>query len=323
MSQDTFAFVFPGQGSQSVGMLQAAWQRFPVVGDTFAEASDALGLDLWQLITAGPPETLNLTQNTQPALLAASVALWRAWRAEGGALPACMGGHSLGEFSALVCADALSLQDAARLVRKRGEFMQSAVPVGEGAMAAILGLEDERIVSVCQSISVAPDAVVAAVNFNAPGQVVIAGHAAPVQAAIEALLQAGARRAVPLPVSAPFHTALMRPAAERLAGELGAIDIAMPRVPVVHNVGARTASDPDRIRELLVQQIYSPVEWTRCIGAMRRIGVRHVVECGPGKVLSGLNRRIDRTLESHAIEEPDALLRAVAATSPCAGSQPV
>lgn len=312
MADAKLAFLFPGQGSQRVGMLSAARERFPVVAKTFEEASDALALDLWALVERGPQETLNLTPNTQPVLLTSSVALWRAWLAEGGPVPAVMAGHSLGEFSALVCAEALELADAARLVRKRGEFMQSAVPVGDGAMAAILGLDDKRIVEVCEQVSAAGDGVVAAVNFNSPGQVVIAGHTRAVHVAIQSLKDAGAKRAMELPVSAPFHTELMRPAGEQLSAQLAQIELRTPRVPIVHNVHAESETDPERIRALLVQQIYSPVQWTRCVEAMRRRGVQRMVECGPGAVLCGLNRRIDRAIESFEIEEPDALVAAVA-----------
>lgn len=306
-------FVFPGQGSQKVGMLAAAAAASPVVAETFHEASDALGYDVWDLVQNGTQEALNLTETTQPVLLAASVSLWRAWQAAGGAAPAVMAGHSLGEFSALVCAGALEFAEAVRLVRQRGAFMQTAVPVGEGAMAAVMGLEDAQINTVCAEIRHSGRGEVAAVNFNSPGQVVIAGHAAAVGAASESLKLMGARRIMPLPVSAPFHTVLMKPAGEKLEQALAEVAITTPRIPVIHNVHAQTESDPQRIRELLVQQIYSPVQWTRCVQAMVDSGVRQVVECGPGKVLSGLNRRIDKTLESFSLEEPDALQQTLAA----------
>lgn len=310
MADHPVAFIFPGQGSQKVGMLAAAHERFTVVGETFAEASEALGYDVWTLIQEGPQEALNLTETTQPVLLSSSVALWRAWCAESGPRPDIMAGHSLGEFSALVCAGALGFADAVRLVRRRGEFMQSAVPVGEGAMAAIIGLDDERINAVCAEVAAREDKVVAAVNFNSPGQVVIAGHADAVDAAIESLKEAGAKRAMPLPVSAPFHTALMRPAGDRLAEELAGLTINAPDIPVVHNVHAQTESDPEKIRDLLVDQIHSPVQWTRCVGAIAATGVADLVECGPGSVLSGLNRRIDKSLSSHGLEDPESLLAA-------------
>ncbi len=293
-------------------MLAAAHEAYEAVRDTFAEASDTLGYDMWALVQDGPQESLNLTETTQPVLLTSSVALWRAWQAQGGARPAVMAGHSLGEFSALVCAGALGFADAVKLVRSRGQFMQSAVPVGEGAMAAIIGVDDADIERICDATSTA-DAVVSAVNYNSPGQVVIAGHTAAVDAAIEALKAEGAKRAMPLPVSAPFHTSLMRPAGEKLEQAIAGIDIASPDIPVVHNVHAATETEPEKIRALLVQQIYSPVRWTSCVQAMVSMGAQRVVECGPGKVLSGLNRRIDKSLESFALEDPEALEAARAA----------
>lgn len=312
MSQNTIAFVFPGQGSQKVGMLAAANEQFQAVRDTFGEASQALGYDMWDLIQNGEQDALNLTETTQPVLLACSVALWRAWLEQGGGTPGVMAGHSLGEFSALVCAGALGFADAVQLVRQRGSFMQTAVPVGEGAMAAIIGLDDDEIDRICSETSSGDDAVVSAVNFNSPGQVVIAGHTAAVDAAIIALKNAGAKRALPLPVSAPFHTQLMKPAGERLAEAIASVDISAPAIPVVHNVHAAAENNPEQIRKLLVEQIYSPVQWTRCIQAIVTAGAAQVVECGPGKVLSGLNRRIDKSLQSYSLEEPEALLTAVA-----------
>lgn len=311
MADSSVAFVFPGQGSQKVGMLAAAHERFESVRDTFAQASDALGYDMWSLVENGPQEDLNMTETTQPVLLTSSVALWRAWGAAGGGAPAVMAGHSLGEFSALVCAGALEFADAVRLVRQRGQFMQTAVPVGEGAMAAIIGLDDAAINATCESVASATGAVVQAVNFNSPGQVVIAGHTAAVDSAIAALTEAGAKRAMPLPVSAPFHTSLMKPAGERLAEAIADIPITAPAMPVVQNVHAQAETDPARIRALLVEQIYSPVQWTSCVQAMQAMGASTLVECGPGKVLSGLTRRIDKRLASAALEEPDALLAAV------------
>lgn len=299
---DDLAFIFPGQGSQKVGMLAAAAEAHPSVGQTFEEASDALDYDLWELVQNGEQEALNMTETTQPALLTASVALWRSWRAAGGPIPARMAGHSLGEFSALVCAGSLAFPDAVRLVRERGAAMQSAVPVGEGAMAAIIGLEDAAIDRACQEAGTA--GTVAAVNYNSPGQVVIAGHAAAVEAAIALCKDAGAKRAMPLPVSAPFHTSLMRPAGERLEEVLQSVHVSAPDIPVVHNVHAREETDPQRIRELLVEQIYSPVLWTSCVKTMIDGGALKLVECGPGKVLAGLNRRIDKSLASYNIEEP-------------------
>jgi len=301
-------------------MLGAAYAQYQAVRDTFAEASQALGYDMWDLIQNGEQAALNLTETTQPVLLTSSVALWRAWQEQGGARPVIMAGHSLGEFSALVCAGALGFADGVQLVRQRGAFMQSAVPVGEGAMAAIIGLDDDTINRICAEVARGSDTVVAAVNFNSPGQVVIAGHTAAVDAAIIALKEAGAKRALPLPVSAPFHTDLMKPAGERLAEAIASISITAPDVPVVHNVNGATEPDPERIRSLLVEQIYSPVQWTRCIQSIADAGATHVVECGPGKVLGGLNRRIDKSLQSFSLEEPDALLATLAELNQKQGS---
>ncbi|MFM7784244.1 MAG: ACP S-malonyltransferase, partial [Gammaproteobacteria bacterium] len=278
-----FACVFPGQGSQKVGMLAAIAADEPIVGQTFATASAVLGYDLWELAQAGPQEQQNLTERTQPLILTASVALWRVWTARGGTSPSLMSGHSLGEFSALVCAGALGFEDAVSLVRNRGSYMQEAVPVGVGAMAAVLGLDDEGVQAACEEAS--QGEVVQAVNLNAPGQVVIAGHAAAVERAIGACKARGAKRAMPLPVSAPFHTSLMRPAGERLARDLVGIRIERPHTPVVHNVHALPESDPGRIRDLLEQQIHSPVRWVDCVRFMMGQGVSRLVELGPGKVL--------------------------------------
>ncbi len=307
MVNNSIAFVFPGQGSQQVGMLAAAHQHFAVVRETFTEASQELGYDMWALLQQGPQEALNLTETTQPVLLTSSVALWRAWRSETDVQPGIMGGHSLGEFSALVCAGALEFGDAVKLVRKRGQFMQTAVPVGQGAMAAIIGLEDTVINRICEQMTRDTDGVVSAVNFNSPGQVVIAGHTAAVEAAIIALKEAGAKRALPLPVSAPFHTVLMKPAGEQLEEVLSTMRISVPQIPVVHNVHAATESDPNNIRKLLVEQIYSPVRWTSCVQTIIQAGASHIVECGPGNVLSGLNRRIDKSLQCYSLEEPKSL----------------
>lgn len=319
MANATLAFIFPGQGSQTVGMLEGAYAASDAVRQTFAEAADALGEDLWALVQSGPQEALNMTATTQPVLLTCSVALWRAWCEAGGEQPAVMAGHSLGEFSALVCAGSLAFADAVRLVRKRGEFMQAAVPAGEGAMAAVIGLDDESINAVCAEVAAGGDGVVAAVNFNSPGQVVIAGHVAAVEAANVALKAAGAKRAMPLPVSAPFHTSLMQPAGEKLAAEMASLAFAAPSIPVVHNVHARTEGDAQQIQSLLVEQIHQPVLWTGCVETMVAAGARQFVECGPGKVLSGLNRRIDKSLTSYNIDEPDALAAAVASVSESTG----
>ncbi|MFT6286692.1 MAG: [acyl-carrier-protein] S-malonyltransferase [Alcanivorax sp.] len=312
MTDKAIAFVFPGQGSQKVGMLADVYAEFDTVRSTFAEASDTLGYDMWDLIQNGEQQALNLTETTQPLLLTASVALWRAWRTENGAKPIVMAGHSLGEFSALVCADALTFSDAVQLVRQRGQFMQTAVPVGEGAMAAIIGLEDDVINRICGEVSGSSGQVVAAVNFNSPGQVVIAGTTTAVDNAIEVLKASGAKRALPLPVSAPFHTDLMKPAGEKLAEALANIHILPPTLPVVHNVHAKSESDPEAIRALLVKQIYSPVQWTGCVQTILGLGVNLMVECGPGKVLSGLNRRIDKAISSFSLEEPAALRETLA-----------
>ena len=301
MSQ-TLACVFPGQGSQRLGMLSAIAAESAVVRATFEEASAILGYDLWDLAQSGPQERQSLTECTQPLILTASVALWRAWQESGGAVPALLSGHSLGEFSALVCAGSIAFPDAVALVRNRGRYMQQAVPVGEGAMAAVLGLDDAGVAEACEEA--AQGEVVQAVNLNAPGQVVIAGHAAAVQRAILACKSRGAKRAMPLPVSAPFHTSLMKPAGERLAADLAGISISAPRIPVVHNVHAGTESDPQKIRALLVQQIHSPVRWVECVRHLRAQGVERVIEIGPGKVLSGLCKRIDDGLSCLSTEEP-------------------
>ncbi len=310
MSDNPIAFVFPGQGSQYVGMLSAAHERFGAVRDTFAEASQALGYDMWALIQNGPQDALNFTDTTQPVMLASSVALWRAWLEESATYPCIMAGHSLGEFSALVCAGALDFSDAVKLVRRRGEFMQTAVPVGQGAMAAIIGVDDSEIIRICAEVARQHRSVVSAVNFNSPGQVVIAGHTAAVEVAIIALKAVGAKMAIPLPVSAPFHTDLMKPAGIHLAEAIAHIKISRPRVPVVHNVHAAIERDPEEIRRLLIAQIYSPVQWTRCVQTIIEAGVQHIIECGPGKVLSGLNRRIDKSLRCYSLEEPTSLMAA-------------
>jgi [acyl-carrier-protein] S-malonyltransferase len=312
MSNNDIAFVFPGQGSQKVGMLCAMAPARPELLQTFEEASSTLGYDVWDLVQNGEQEQLNLTETTQPVLLTCSVALWRCWLAAGGPRPAIMAGHSLGEFSALVCSGALSFADGVKLVRERGAFMQAAVPVGEGAMAAIIGLDDVAINQACQAAAAASNSVVAAVNYNSPGQVVIAGATAAVEAAIAACKEAGAKRALPLPVSAPFHTSLMEPAGEKLAQAMASLSFTEPTIPVVHNVNAQTEPDAHNIPGLLVRQIASPVQWTSCIQTMADAGARRLVECGPGKVLSGLNRRIDKSLESFSIDEPSALDAALA-----------
>lgn len=314
MTNQNLALVFPGQGSQKVGMIAGVAERFPVIGETFAEASDALGYDVWSLVQSGVQEELNLTERTQPILLTASVALWRVWQQRNGAQPALLAGHSLGEFSALVAAGAIEFVDAVRLVRARGQFMQTAVPVGEGAMAAILGVDDDQIVAICRDIS-AQEGVVEAVNFNSPGQVVIAGKAGAVNVAIEKLKAVGCKRAMPLPVSAPFHTSLMRPAGDKLKEAMASLSFKAPQIPVVHNVSARPETDPEKIKAILFEQIFSPVQWTACVQYMVAQGITATVECGPGKVLSGLNKRIDKSLSCFGVDEIDGLEQALLALS--------
>lgn len=311
MDKQQLAFVFPGQGSQKVGMLAQLGAEFPIVKACFEQASQALGYDMWDMVQNGEQQQLNLTENTQPILLTSSVAVWRLWCQQGGMSPAVMAGHSLGEFSALVCAGALDFSDAVKLVRDRGQAMQTAVPVGVGAMAAVMGLDDEKILSICRELS--GDEVVEAVNFNSPGQVVIAGHVGAVEKAVDAVKEAGAKRAVLLPVSAPFHTSLMRPAGDKLQEALETIPVSSPDIPVIHNVHAQPETDPEVIKALLVEQIYSPVKWVACVQAMVEQGVTTTVECGPGKVLSGLNKRIHKPLTGLNIETPESLAAALAA----------
>ena len=309
----TFGFVFPGQGSQSVGMLAGlspAAAAEAVIRDTFAEASAVLGYDLWQLVAQGPAERLNSTECTQPAMLAASIATWRLWRDRGGAEPKVVSGHSLGEFSALVAAGALDFAAAIDLVRFRGQVMQEAVPAGTGAMAAILGLDDAQVVEACAEA--AQGGVVEAVNFNAPGQVVIAGAREPVERAIEAVKRRGAKRAVALPVSVPAHSSLMGAAAQRLGERLAAVDFRTPRIRFMSAVDAAEHADPADLRQLLVRQLSSPVRWSETVRALAASGIGTFVECGPGKVLTALNRRIERGLASLALEDAESLQAALA-----------
>jgi [acyl-carrier-protein] S-malonyltransferase len=306
----SLAFVFPGQGSQSVGMLNALAAEFAVVKETFAEASRALGYDLWQLVEQGPEDKLNQTQVTQPAMLSAGVAVWRVWQQKGGAKPAMMAGHSLGEYTALVCAGALEFADAVKLVADRGKFMQEAVPAGQGGMAAILGLEDDAVRKVCEQA--AQGEVLSAVNFNSPGQVVIAGTAAAVTRGAEAAKAAGAKRAVVLPVSVPSHCALMRPAAEKLRERLASLHVRVPAIPVLHNVHVRAESEPDRIRDALVKQVEQPVRWVETIRRMEADGATRIIECGPGKVLAGLNKRIVSQAQTAAIHDPKSVAEELA-----------
>ncbi len=309
--KNNLAFVFPGQGSQKIGMLAELAEKYAVVSETFAEASEVLGYDLWDLVQNGTHEEITMTERTQPLLLTASVAVWRIWQQENGAQPTLMAGHSLGEWSALVCSGVVAFKDAVRLVRNRGAYMQDAVAPGEGAMAAIIGLDDDIIKAVCAEACQGQE--VAAVNFNSPGQVVIAGNAAAVERAIEGCKAAGAKRAMPLPVSAPFHTNLMQPAADRLASEILATEFSAPQVLVVHNVNAKTESDPEKIKQLMIEQICSPVLWVDCVNTLTSNGIDTVVECGAGKVLSGLCKRIDRSLNSYATEDNDSLAQALTA----------
>ena len=306
----TFAFVFPGQGSRAVGMLDG-WADHPAVVQTLQEASDALGEDVGRLIHEGPKEQLALTTNTQPVMLVAGVACWRAWRAEGGALPAAVAGHSLGEYSALVAAEVLSLAQAVPLVRLRAAAMQEAVPVGTGAMAAILGMEASRVIAGCAeaTASFGPGSaeVVEAVNFNDPIQTVIAGTKAGVDKACELLKAAGAKRTLPLPVSAPFHSSLMKPAAEKLRVALADVVLAAPQIPVLNNVDVAVQQDADAIRDALYRQAFGAVRWVECVQGLKARGITHIIECGPGKVLAGLTKRIDPELVGAALFDPATL----------------
>ncbi|MBI3100314.1 MAG: ACP S-malonyltransferase [Burkholderiales bacterium] len=305
-----FAFVFPGQGSQAVGMLDG-WGSHPAVAQALQEASDALGEDVGRLIHEGPKEALALTTNTQPVMLVAGVAAWRVWRAEGGALPTAVAGHSLGEYSALVASGVLTLAQAAPLVRLRAAAMQEAVPVGTGAMAAILGLDAAKVIAGCAEVTGSmgqnSTEVVEAVNFNDPAQTVIAGSKAAVEKACEALKAAGAKRALPLPVSAPFHSSLMKPAAEKLRTALATTQLAAPQIPVLNNIDVAVQQDADAIRDALYRQAFGPVRWVECVQALKARGISHLVECGPGKVLMGLTKRIDAELTGAALFDPATL----------------
>lgn len=301
----SLAFVFPGQGSQSLGMQADLAAAYPAVAETYAEANETLGFDLFGLVQNGPAERLNETVNTQPAMLTAGVAAWRAWLSAGGPRPAMMAGHSLGEYSALVCAGALEFSDALTLVRKRAELMQNAVPVGEGAMAAVLGLDDQSIIDVCNSAS--GIGVAEAVNFNSPGQVVVAGHRSAIERLLELAKEAGARRAIMLPVSVPSHSTLMRPAGDALAKELAGVDISVAAIPVINACSAAPYGDAENIRTHLAEQVYSAVRWVDVINYCTAHGVTTIAECGPGKVLTGLIRRIDRNIAASCLESPDAI----------------
>ncbi len=305
----TLAFVFPGQGSQSLAMQDELAERFPEVKATYAEASEQLGYDLWQLAQEGPKEKLDETVVTQPVMMTAGFAGWRVWQNAGGETPALLAGHSLGEYTALVCAGVIEFPDAIRLIRRRAELMQQAVPAGDGAMAAILGLDDETVLSVCRDAE--EGQVVQAVNFNTPGQVVIAGARSAVERAAELATSAGARRALLLNVSVPAHSDLMRPAAEELAEALAATNLMAPSIPVISNVDVVPYETVEQIRDGLRRQLHSPVRWAETIEFMIEHGITKVVECGPGKVLAGLNRRIDRGLSSKCLDSPAALAAAL------------
>lgn len=302
----TFAVVFPGQGSQAVGMLGELAEAAPVVRKTFDAASTVLNYDLWRLAAEGPADALNATERTQPALLTAGVAVWRAWRERGGAMPVVLAGHSLGEYTALVAAGSIDFEDAVALVEFRGQAMQAAAPTGSGAMAAILGLDDGAVRAACREAAGVGD-IVAAANFNAPGQVVISGHSLAVERAVEAAKAAGAKRAVMLPVSVPSHCELMRPAADQLSRRLADVDIRPPEVPVIHNCDVTTKSDPAAIREALIAQLYEPVLWADSVRAIAARGVERVLEFGPGKVLTGLVKRIDKDLVGAAVNSQESL----------------
>ncbi|WP_256383878.1 ACP S-malonyltransferase [Photobacterium toruni] len=305
-----FAIVFPGQGSQTVGMLADLAEQFDVVKQTFAEASDALGYDLWALVQNGPVEDLNQTQRTQPALLTASVAIWHVWQQQGGEQPVVLAGHSLGEYSALVCAGVIDFQAAVKLVELRGKLMQEAVPAGVGAMSAIIGLDNDAIAAACAQA--AEDQVCSPVNFNSSGQVVIAGNKEAVERANVLCKEAGAKRALPLPVSVPSHCALMKPAADKLAIALEGLAFSAPTIPVINNADVATETDPVAIKLALVKQLYNPVRWTESVERMAAEGVEELVEMGPGKVLTGLTKRIDRALSGVAVNDVASLTAALA-----------
>jgi [acyl-carrier-protein] S-malonyltransferase len=309
----THAFIFPGQGSQSVGMLADLNATYPIVKQTFEQASDILNYDLWSLSQNGPKETLNQTEKTQPALLAASVAIWRIWQDQGGSQPSFMAGHSFGEYSALVCAGALAFEDAVSLAQDRGRFMQAAVPEGEGTMAAILGLKDEQVIEVCKTV--AQDQVVSAVNFNAPGQVVIAGHTAAVERAVAEAKNIGAKKAVVLPVSVPSHSSLMQTAAEKMAERLKDVTITVPKIGVIHNVDTSIKTQASDIATALIEQLYNPVQWVATIEKMLAEGVTTLIECGSGKVLTGLNKRIARQTTAYAMMDTKTLEQALEAVA--------
>lgn len=306
-----FGFVFPGQGSQKTGMLTALAAQYPCIEEVFAEASEAISTDLWKISTTDATGLLDQTHITQPALLAASVAIWRLWIQQGGHLPELLAGHSLGEYSALVCADVISLKEAIKVVHQRGKYMQDAVPAGTGGMAAILGLDDEKIISICKEAQ--QGSIVAAANFNSTGQTVIAGEKAAVERAMHACKEAGAKRALPLNVSVPSHCALMLPAAQKLGEDLARLTFKTPTVPIVQNINGLVAKTPDEIRENLLKQLYMPVQWVDTITCMWELGLGRIVECGPGKVLCGLIKRIEPEVECYSTDDPEAFAQAKAA----------
>jgi len=300
----SFSIIFPGQGSQAVGMMSKLAEQHSLVKDLFVEASDVLGVDLWSMTQEGPLDALSQTENTQPALLTAGVAAWKVWQSLGGTSPSMMAGHSLGEYTALVSAGALSFADGVALVRDRGRYMQEAVPAGEGGMAAIIGLEDQVVIDVCAAT--AQDDVLQAVNFNAPGQVVIAGSAAAIERATVSMKEAGAKRALPLPVSIPAHSSLMTPASERLAARIASIDVSMPEIPVLHNCNVEVAKSAQEVAANLVTQLDSPVRWVESINLMHGQGVERFIESGPGKVLGGMVKRIVKGVDVACIDSPEA-----------------
>jgi len=308
----SFAFIFPGQGSQSVGMLSELAENNSIVINTFAEASDALGYDLWSLVQNGPADDLNQTDRTQPAMLTAGVACWRVWQEQGGETPSVMAGHSLGEYTALVCSQSVSLADGVSLVADRGRFMQEAVAAGEGAMAAVLGMDDDAVRSVC--VDAADEQVLSAVNFNSPGQVVIAGNTAAVERATVLAKERGAKRAIVLPVSVPSHCSLMAPAAEKLQERLSTIEINSPSIAVINNVDVDAPSDVKQIKQALVKQLSNPVRWVETINRMSADGISSAIECGPGKVLAGLNKRINKQFPAYPLFDTASLAKALEAT---------
>lgn len=307
----SFSMVFPGQGSQAIGMMSELASQHSLVQDLFVEASDVLGLDLWAMTQEGPTDALGQTENTQPALLTAGVAAWRVWQSLGGKNPAVMAGHSLGEYTALVCAGALTFADGVALVRDRGRYMQSAVPIGEGGMAAVLGLDDARVREVCAQA--AEGDVLQAVNFNAPGQVVIAGSAAAIERGIRQMKEAGAKRALPLPVSIPAHSTLMTPASKKLAARIAEIELQLPAIKVVHNCNVEVATTTDDIAANLVNQLDSPVRWVECVQAIHRQGVELFVESGPGRVLGGMIKRIESGVSVGCLEKPNSYQELISA----------